>query len=77
MRAHLDLHQEEYDNLAVVFSGGNVIATPDKFVESCMHQAEQMVVIFTQKRYDASVSGAMRWPWSSEFAFRFDPPRGA
>lgn len=26
--------------------------------------------------YEASVSGAMRWPWSSEFRFRFDPPRG-
>jgi hypothetical protein len=64
------LLQHEYDELAEVFNGGLVMASVEDVVDEALK-----VVVFVLKRNsdmrrDASISGAMRWPWSQEYPIR-------
>ena len=68
METELRFSQEEIEALENVFSGhGPMPSTRDffgpflKLFENSTHEAFSM-------RYQAAMSGAMRWPWSQEAA---------
>lgn len=57
--------EEDVENLAVTFPGG---VSPS--VEDVLNNAARLAGLYVTHihvmRYNAAVSGAMRWPWSQE-----------
>lgn len=54
--------------LSIVFSGFACMATPEAAFLDSMHNAMKIFNEVAAMRYDAAVSGAMRWPESQEAA---------
>jgi hypothetical protein len=60
----------EYDELEVVFNGGPAMASVEDVVDDALRVAVYVLKRNSDMRREASVSGAMRWPWSQEYPIR-------
>ena len=69
------LSKEDYEIFEVAWSG-SVISSVDEVARHSLNIAGDYVNYITRLRMEASISGAMRWPWSSEYPIRLYPPRG-
>jgi hypothetical protein len=54
--------------LEVVFPGGPVISSVDWVMQNEFKQMARSVSVLCKRRKDVAISGAMRWPWSQEYA---------
>jgi hypothetical protein len=60
----------EYDELEVVFNGQPAMASVEDVVADALKATVFMLKRNTDLRLEASISGAMRWPWSQEYPIR-------
>ena len=59
--------QAFYDLLTATFPSDSTLVTDARhFVQYTLDAGMRDLAVATELRHDASVSGAMRWPWSQE-----------
>lgn len=66
MELHVELSEDEVTEFETVFSGVGPLPSHKKYLESMLQKASNQIVYAASMRYQAAVSGAMRWPWSQE-----------
>jgi hypothetical protein len=59
---------DELGALEAIFSGYGCAASVDEFISAELDDARVRIIRFAALRWYAAASGAMRYPWSQEFA---------
>lgn len=69
---HLELSDKDKEELEVVFSGIDCMASGQDFIDQHWKNAVRLIQAGYNIRHSFAVSGAMRWPWSQEAPMRAD-----
>lgn len=67
MKLGIELLQDDEETLATIWDGYACNGDHVDAVKSHLEMLQRMLIHINTIRLDASISGAMRWPWSQEF----------
>ena len=68
---YADCDGDDLGALEAIFSGYACAPSADDFISRELDYVRELIVRAAVMRWHAAVSGAMRYPWSQEFAMEF------